>query len=97
MKADERFEIMILQQDRMEAVGLSVLEANMELLSTIPEEHQKEIQRYLLVNFCQDNPYKPLSRNEIIAELAESRACYNNGEGEDFDKALDEIGEKYGL
>lgn len=76
---------------------MSTLEANMALLSTIPEEHQKEIQSYLLVNFCNRNPFKPLSGNEILEELAESRLCYDNGEGEDFDKALEEIGEKYGL
>jgi hypothetical protein len=76
---------------------MSTLEANMKLLSTIPEERQEEIQKYLLINFCEDNPYKPLSKNEILNELAESRACYQNGEGEDFDKAVDEIGVKYGL
>lgn len=76
---------------------MSTLEANLELLSTIPEEHQKEIQRYLLINFCKTNPYKPLSGNEILSELAESRMCYAQGEGEDFDKALDEIGKKYDL
>lgn len=76
---------------------MSTLEVNMALLSTIPEEHQKEIQSYLLMNFCDKNPYKPLSGNEILAELAESRLCYTNGGGEDFDKALDEIGAKYGL
>lgn len=76
---------------------MSTLEANLELLSTIPEEHQKEIQRYLLINFCKTNPYKPLSGNEILSELAEARMCYAQGEGEDFDKALDEIGKKYDL
>ena len=76
---------------------MSTLEANLALLSTIPEECQKEIQSYLLMNFCGSNPYKPLSKNEILSELAESRMCYNNGEGEDFDKALDEICARYGL
>lgn len=76
---------------------MSILEANLELLSTIPEDRQKEIQRYLSVNFCGNNPYKPLSGDEILSELAESRMCYERGEGEDFDKALDEIGVKYGL
>ena len=70
---------------------MSTLEANMALLSTIPEENQKEIQRYLLVNFCENNPYRPLGRDEILEELAESRKCYENGEGEDFDKVIDEI------
>jgi hypothetical protein len=81
----------------MEAIVINTLEANMKLLSTIPEERQEEIQKYLLINFCEDNPYKPLSKNEILNELAESRKCYQNGEGEDFDKAVDEIGVKYGL
>jgi hypothetical protein len=81
----------------MEAMIVSILEANLELLSTIPEEHQEEIQRYLLINFCSDNPYKPLTKREITEELAEARKCYQNGAGEDFDQALDEIGVKYGL
>ncbi|MDE5779542.1 MAG: hypothetical protein K2I10_13740 [Lachnospiraceae bacterium] len=76
---------------------MSILEANMELLSTIPEEHQKEIQQFLLMNFCSENPYKPLGRNEILSELAQSQACYERGEGEDFDKAVDEIRAQYGL
>ncbi len=76
---------------------MSALDANLALLSTIPEDRQKEINNYLLMNFCKNNPYKPLSRNEILNELDMSRKCYENGEGEDFDKALEEISVKYGL
>ena len=76
---------------------MSTLETNLALLLTIPEERQEEIQSYLLTNFCTDNPYKPLSSSEILAELAESRVCCRAGEGEDLDKVLDEIGGKYGL
>ena len=76
---------------------MSTLEANLALLSTIPEDYQKEIQNYLLVNFCGSNPYKPLSEKEILSELSEARQCYENGEGEDFDTALDEISVRYGL
>ena len=76
---------------------MSTLEANLALLLTIPEERQQEIQRYLLTNFCADNPYRPLRSDEILAELAESRACYLAGEGEDFDKVIDEISDRYGL
>lgn len=74
---------------------MSTLETNLALLLTIPEERQQEIQSYLLTNFCADNPYKPLSGDEILAELAESRACYLVGEGEDFDKVLNEIGGRF--
>lgn len=80
-----------------EMISMSTLEANLNLIATIPEENQKEIQRYLLMNFCGNNPYKPLNKNEILSELAESRECYARGEGEDFDEALDEISVKYGL
>lgn len=76
---------------------MSTLETNLALLLTIPEERQEEIQSYLLTNFCTDNPYKPLSSSEILTELAESRACYQAGEGEDLEKVLDEIDDKYGL
>ena len=76
---------------------MSTLESNLALIATIPEEKQEEIQSYLLMNFCENNPYSPLNENEILAELAKSRICYDNGEGEDFDKVLDEIGAKYGL
>ena len=79
------------------AVDVSALEAHMVLLSTIPENHQIEIQNYLLMKLCRDNIYKTLSGEDILAELAESRSCYNNGEGEDFNRALDEISMKYAL
>lgn len=76
---------------------MSTLEANLALLLTIPEERQEEIQSYLLTKFCTDNPYKPLSGSEILEELAESRACYQAGEGEELNKVLDEVGDRYGL
>ena len=71
--------------------------ANMELLSIIPDAYQEEIHEYLLQNFCEDNPFKPMSKEEIYADLAESRACYERGEYRDFDEALDEISKEYGL
>ena len=76
---------------------MSTMEANLALISTIPEECQEEIRTYLLMNFCTGNPFKPLSANEIVSELAQARECYENGEGEDFDNAVDEISAKYGL
>lgn len=75
---------------------MSTLETNLALL-TILEERQGEIQSYLLTNFLADNPYKMLSGSEILAELAESRTCYQAGKGKDLNKVLDEIGDRYGL
>lgn len=76
---------------------MSTMEANLALISTIPEERQEEIRTYLLMNFCTDNPFKPLSAEEIASELAQARECYEKGEGENFDDAVDEISAKYGL
>lgn len=53
--------------------------------------------RELVTIDCLDDLFKPLSGDEILTELAESRRCYRSGEVEDFDKALDEISAKYGL
>ena len=44
-----------------------------------------------------DTLFKPLSAEKIYSELEESRACYERGEYEDFDDALDEISKKYDL
>jgi len=76
---------------------MSTREVNIALLSTIPETAQHQIYVYLTENFCKKNPFNPLTAEQIYAELAESRACYERGEYEDFDDALDEISEKYGL
>ena len=46
-------------------------------------------------SILQKTPFKPLSANDIFEELAESRACYERGEYEDFDDALNEISAKY--
>ena len=72
-------------------------ETNIALLSTIPEDAQQQIFVYLTQNFCDESPFKPKSANEIYADLAKSRACYEHGECEDFDDALDEISKKYDL
>ena len=37
------------------------------------------------------------SAEEIYSELSESRSCYNRGEYEDFDQALDDISAKLSL
>ena len=76
---------------------MSTREANIALLSVIPESEQKKIYMYLSSNYCDQNPFKPLSAEEIYSELEESRECYERGEYEDFDDALDGISAKYGI
>ena len=76
---------------------MSTKEANIELISTLPDSDQEKIFVYLSENFCGDSPYKPMSKQEIYRELAEARECYTKGDYQDFDEALDDISRKYGL
>ena len=44
-----------------------------------------------------ENPFAPKSAEDIYKDLEKSRECYERGEYEDFDEALDEISKKYNL
>lgn len=76
---------------------MSMKEANIALLSMIPESEQKEINDYLLKHCGKNSPFRPMSAEEIAAELTESRECYERGDYADFEEALDKISAKYGL
>lgn len=76
---------------------MSTREANIELISVLPDKDQEKIYHFLQGIFSDDNPFKPMSREEILADLSESRACYDRGEYQDFDEALDEISREYGI
>ena len=76
---------------------MSTREANIALLSNIPESAQKQIYVYLTQNYFNGEPFKPKSAEEIYADLAEARECYEKGDYEELDTALAEISKKYGL
>lgn len=57
-------------------------------------ERGKEL---LAMRYGSDNPFKPVSKEEIYAKLEESRACFERGEYKEFDEAIDEIRQKYDL
>lgn len=80
----------------MQGVIMNVRDINIALISVIPDSEQQKVYSYLS-DFCKENPLKPLSSDDILSELAESRECYERGEYEDFDDALDEISKKYGV
>ena len=63
----------------------------------MPTLMDKEVNMDLTQNSFKGNSWNLKSAEEIYLELAESRACYELGEYEDFDDALDDISKKYGL
>ncbi len=76
---------------------MSIKEANIELISVLPDEDQERVFKFLRDIFSDDNPFKPMSKKEILADLAKSRQCYDNGDYQDFDEALEEISQEYEL
>ena len=74
---------------------MNTKEADNVLLSVMPESEQEKYEN--LSNQLDNTPLKPLSADEIYSELAEARACYDRGEYEDLNDAINEISKKYGL
>lgn len=90
--------------DRLRIAVPDILEANhlpkitkLNYSSNSSNVRVGDMSKKLTENFCTENPFTPLTTEEILAELAESRACYECGEYEDFDDALDDISKIYGI
>lgn len=79
---------------------MNTLKNTVSMMELLPEEDLIEIQSLTkkLFNLRNaDNPFQPLSKQEIIKELQTSRKQTMNGQCKDMDKALEGIREKYGL
>lgn len=79
-------------------IRMDGLEPTEEFKQCIEKEKRGEVTMEDLKKFL-DEKYKmmPLTAQEITAELAEARKCYENGGGEDFESAVKDIEEKYNL
>jgi hypothetical protein len=77
---------------------MSVAEATLSIMSTMTEEELLEMYHQARKIIDQrGNPLRPLSKKQILADLAASREQIENGEVVDFDQAMDEIEAQYGL
>ena len=77
---------------------MSVTEATLGLMSTMSEEELLEMYHQARRIIDQrSSPYRPLSKQKILADLAVSRQQIENGEAVDFDTAIDEIEAQHGL
>jgi len=77
---------------------MSVTEATLGLMSTMSEEELLEMyhQARRIIEH-RNSPYRPLSKQSILADLAVSRQQIENGEVIDFDTAIDEIEAQHDL
>lgn len=79
---------------------MSTLEATVSMLEAMPEDARIKVLEYTQTLFTSPkpaNPYKPLSANQILSDLAESRAQIAEGKGVNMADALNKMGEKYGF
>ncbi len=76
---------------------MTMMQSNVALIKNIPEERQKDIYNYLVMNFVENSPFTPLSEKQIKEELASSREEAAKGNYRDFDEFMDELEAKYGL
>lgn len=77
---------------------MSSMEATISMLETMPEEARVQVMEFTRKLFTSErpaNPYTPLTSNQILSDLEESRNQIARGEGLDMKEALEDLGRKY--
>ena len=79
---------------------MSTLEATISMLEAMPEEARLrvfEFTQQLFVSRKPANPFVPLTAEQILSDLQESREQIAAGQGMDMQDALEEMGKRYGF
>lgn len=79
---------------------MSTIEQTVSMLEAMPEEARVLVFRYtqeLFTSTKPASPFKPLSAEDVLAELAVSRSQIANGEGVEMKSALVEMGKRHGF
>lgn len=79
---------------------MSTLDATVSMLEAMPEEARIKVMEFTQKLFTSKkpaNPFVPVSQEQLLCDLAESRQQISNGEGLDMENALNEIGKQHGF
>ena len=77
---------------------MSTLEQTVSMLESLPEDDVKAIHDITYRFYIRErSPFKPVTREQILKDLAISRQQITNGEGKELGEAIQEIEAKYGL
>ena len=79
---------------------MSSLEATVSMLEVMPEEARAKVLEFtqgLFTSHKPQSPFVPLTKEQVLADLAESRRQIAEGKGMDARQALDEMGRKHGF
>lgn len=79
-------------------MSMSLIDATKSLIDTMSEDELLEIYHQARNIIDQrSNPFRPLTKQQILADLATSRKQIEDGEYLDFEDAINEIEAQYGL
>ena len=83
-----------------EVLAVSTIEATVSMLEAMPEDAKLLVFNYtrsLFSSANNPNPFVPLTEDQILSDLAESRQQIADGKGMNMREALSEMGEKHGF
>ena len=79
---------------------MSTLEATVSMLEAMPEEARKQVfifTQNLFTARKPASPFKALTKEQVLSDLAISRSQIASGKGLDMKEALNELGERHGF
>lgn len=79
---------------------MSTLDATVSMLEAMPEDARIKVMEFTQRLFTSQkpaNPFLPVSQEQILSDLAESRQQISDGEGFDMEDALNRIGKQHGF
>lgn len=79
---------------------MSTLEATMSMLESMPEEARILVYKYTQTLFNAPkpaSPYVPVTTEQVMNDLAESRLQIEDGQGTNMKDAMMELGKRHGF
>ena len=79
---------------------MSTLEATVSMLEAMPEDARIKVMEFtqkLFTSRKPANPFVPVSEEQILSDLAESRRQISDGKGFNMEEGLNRIGKQHGF
>ena len=79
---------------------MSALEATVSMLESMPEDARIKVMEFtqkLFTSRKPANPFVPVSEEQILSDLAESRRQISDGKGINMEEGLNRIGKQHGF
>ena len=79
---------------------MSTLDATVSMLEAMPEDARIKVMEFTQKLFTSSkpaNPFVPVSQEQLLSDLAESRQQISDGQGLDMEDALNRMGKQHGF